>query len=68
MGRGDKKSKKGKLWRGSYGNNRLRTKIKLRVNGAPYHPSESDVVEGSVDAGDAKKKAPKKRVARKKAE
>jgi len=26
MGRGDKRSKKGKIWRGSYGNSRPKTK------------------------------------------
>ncbi|MCE2934682.1 MAG: 30S ribosomal protein THX [Flammeovirgaceae bacterium] len=31
MGRGDKKSKKGKRWRGSYGVSRNRNKIKTRL-------------------------------------
>lgn len=26
MGRGDKRSRKGKIWRGSYGNSRLKAK------------------------------------------
>ena len=30
MGKGDKKSKKGKRWRGSYGNSRKRSQIKAR--------------------------------------
>ena len=32
MGKGDKKSKKGKLWKGSYGNSRRKTTIKARVH------------------------------------
>jgi ribosomal small subunit protein bTHX len=31
MGRGDKKSKKGKIWRDSYGNSRNKKAIKLRL-------------------------------------
>lgn len=31
MGKGDKKSKKGKIWRGSYGRKRNRNKIRLRL-------------------------------------
>lgn len=31
MGRGDKKSRKGKIWKGSFGNSRLKKKIKERL-------------------------------------
>ena len=31
MGKGDKKSKKGKIWRGSYGKSRNKKTIKLRI-------------------------------------
>jgi len=31
MGRGDKKSKKGKIWKGSYGKSRNKKTIKLRI-------------------------------------
>ena len=31
MGKGDKKSKKGKRWHGSYGNSRNRKKIKAKL-------------------------------------
>ncbi|MGC4020632.1 MAG: 30S ribosomal protein THX [Cyclobacteriaceae bacterium] len=34
MGRGDKKSKKGKRWRGSFGVTRNKSKIKLRLKRA----------------------------------
>lgn len=33
MGRGDKKSKKGKIAKGSYGNTRNRKSIKKKING-----------------------------------
>ncbi|MBX7127635.1 MAG: 30S ribosomal protein THX [Cyclobacteriaceae bacterium] len=56
MGRGDKKSKKGKIWKGSYGVARNRTKIKARLKRA----SSKKV---AVAAGEAPKP---KRAARKK--
>lgn len=31
MGKGDKKSKKGKRWRGSFGNSRKKSEIKARI-------------------------------------
>jgi 30S ribosomal protein S31 len=34
MGRGDKKSKKGKIWKGSYGNSRSKAAIKARIKRA----------------------------------
>lgn len=53
MGRGDKKTKKGKIWKGSFGNSRKRKSSKVTS------------AKGSADAaGEAKpkvKKAPKKR-------
>lgn len=63
MGKGDKKTKKGKIWKGSYGNSRKR-KVK-----ASYVPS--DKVEKAdkpvVEAKPKAKKAPKKAAAKKKA-
>lgn len=55
MGRGDKKTKKGKIWKGSYGNSRKRA-----VNKAKHAP----VATAGDDAGEKKpkaKKAPKKK-------
>ncbi len=34
MGRGDKKTKKGKIWKGSFGNSRSRKAIKARMKRA----------------------------------
>lgn len=53
MGRGDKKSRRGKIWKGSYGNTRRR-----KLNKAGSAPVASG------EAGEAKpkeKKAPRKR-------
>ncbi|HAC24572.1 MAG TPA: 30S ribosomal protein THX [Cytophagales bacterium] len=59
MGRGDKKSKKGKRWRGSFGVSRNRNKIKTRLK-------RSATRKKSVEA--AGEPAKPKRAARKKAE
>jgi len=58
MGKGDKKSKKGKIALGSYGNSRNKKTIKARLKRVASTPKSSD--------GDAQKKA--KRTARKKSE
>jgi len=45
MGRGDKKSRKGKIWKGSFGNSRLKSKIKerlKRLNSAPKAKASTD--------------------------
>ncbi len=34
MGKGDKKSKKGKRWRGSFGNSRKKSEIKAKIKRA----------------------------------
>lgn len=60
MGKGDKKSKKGKIWKGSYGNSRRRTAIRARVK-----RQES----GKVTTSTTEAEAPKTRkTTRKKAE
>lgn len=63
MGKGDKKTKKGKIAIGSYGNSRNRKKIKARVN-------KSRVAAGAnrpaVEGAEAKPRV--KRVRKKKAE
>ena len=61
MGKGDKKSKKGKLWRGSFGISRSRKSIKARLKREAT--KKSDAVK-SVETKTAK---PRK-TARKKAE
>jgi len=58
MGKGDKKSKKGKAWRGSYGISRNRVKIKTRLKRL------ASVKKTSADTGSEKAKP--KRPARKK--
>lgn len=45
MGKGDKKSKKGKIWKGSYGVSRNKKAIKLRlkrVHSRPAAPAASE--------------------------
>ncbi len=60
MGKGDKKSKKGKLWRGSFGVSRNKNKIKTRMKRATTK---------KVSGAKAEAKAAKPRkTARKKAE
>jgi len=60
MGRGDKKSKKGKRWKGSYGVSRNKNSIKGRLKRA------SSKKAATASASDAAPKA--KRAAKKKAE
>ncbi|HEY5692039.1 MAG TPA: 30S ribosomal protein THX [Cyclobacteriaceae bacterium] len=68
MGKGDKKTKKGKIWKGSYGNSRKR---KMKATHVPSDKVDKvekvEKVEKPVVAAKPKaKKAPKK-VAKKKA-
>jgi len=56
MGKGDKKSKKGKRWKGSYGVSRNRKAIKARLKRT-----------ASAEAGVAEPAAKPRKVARKKA-
>lgn len=60
MGKGDKKSKKGKRWRKSYGNSRNKNAIKARVARAN--------TGGGAAAAESKAAKPKAKKARKKAE
>jgi ribosomal small subunit protein bTHX len=62
MGRGDKKSKKGKRWKGSYGVSRNKTSIKSRLKRA----SSKKVASASAPTAEAPAKA--KRTVKKKAE
>ena len=60
MGKGDKKSKKGKIWRNSYGNSRSKQAIKARLKRTASNKPTAAVLAGS----EAKPKA--KRVVKKK--
>ena len=64
MGKGDKKSKKGKRWMGSYGNSRKRTAIKARLKRSIR--LKPVLVTAAVEAVEVKPKA--KRTTKKKAE
>lgn len=60
MGKGDKKTKKGKIWRGSFGNSRPKAK------GPAFTPSTSEKVVSEaieVKPKPRKKAAPKKKAA-----
>ena len=66
MGKGDKKSKKGKLAQGSYGNSRKRTTIKARLR---RRLSPEKPVVAPVEAVEVVEVKPKvKRTVKKKAE
>lgn len=59
MGKGDKKSKKGKIWTGSYGNSRNKKAIKARIKRAG---------QGGVAAAETGDAAKPKKASRKKTE
>ena len=66
MGKGDKRSRKGKVWKGSYGNSRKRKKSKAafvpKVKKAATAPKgETEVAEKKAPA--KKAAAPKKKAA-----
>jgi 30S ribosomal protein S31 len=56
MGKGDKKSRRGKIWKGSYGNSRRRKANKKRVAVAKAAPQPEVVTEVVA----VKPKAPRK--------
>lgn len=62
MGKGDKKSKKGKIWRDSYGNSRRKKVIKAKLK---RNASKKAVPAAAVEETVAK---PKRTAAKKKAE
>jgi 30S ribosomal protein S31 len=66
MGKGDKKSKKGKLWQGSYGNSRKRSAIKSRLKRRLSPKPVVAAVEQPVEVVEVKPKV--KRTTKKKAE
>ena len=64
MGKGDKKSRKGKIWKGSYGNSRKRKANKTGAAPVAKVKVETEAAKPKPKA----KKAPKKKAAKKKAE
>ena len=64
MGRGDRKSKKGKVWNGSYGVNRNKKAIKARLKRvASKKPAASATVVAEKPKAVAAKRAPRKKEA-----
>ncbi len=59
MGRGDKKTKKGKISIGSFGNSRRRKSAKKKV----VATEKTEVIVGSVDVKPKVKRIPKKKEA-----
>ena len=62
MGKGDKKSKKGKIWRDSYGNSRRKRTIKARLKRVSSKKSET-AVAATVEAAPKPKRTAKKKEA-----
>lgn len=65
MGRGDKKSKKGKIWNGSYGVSRNKKAIKARLKRVNSKSAAVPVVAAAVVAEEKPKakRAPRKKEA-----
>lgn len=63
MGKGDKKTRKGKIWRGSYGVSRPKARGAANIAKAIAKPAVAEVAA----AEEKPKKAPAKKTARKKA-
>jgi ribosomal small subunit protein bTHX len=63
MGKGDKKTKKGKIWRDSYGNSRKKRAIKAKLK----RTASKKVAPASATASEATAK-PKRTAAKKKAD
>ncbi|HEU5291380.1 MAG TPA: 30S ribosomal protein THX [Cyclobacteriaceae bacterium] len=61
MGKGDKKSKKGKRWKGSYGVSRNKSSIKARLKRASSKKVSS--TSSSADAAPKAKRTSKKKEA-----
>ncbi len=60
MGKGDKKSKKGKIWRGSYGVSRNKRAIKARLKRLSTRPAAPSV---ATEEKPKAKRAPRKKEA-----
>lgn len=61
MGRGDRKSKKGKIWNGSYGVSRKRKSIKARLKRVTA--AKPEVVPVVIEEKPKAKRAPRKKEA-----
>ena len=61
MGRGDKKSKKGKVWKGTYGVSRNKKSIKARLKRGTVKPAAVVVEVAAVVEKPKVKRAPKKK-------
>lgn len=61
MGKGDKKSKKGKIWKGSYGNSRKRKVKTTYVPSDKVEKTDKPVVEAKPKAKKVAKKAARKK-------
>ncbi len=64
MGKGDKKTKKGKIWKGSYGNSRKRKVKTSYVASDATEKTEKAATEAKPKAKKAPKKAPAKKKAK----
>ena len=56
MGKGDKKSKKGKRWKGTFGNSRNKKQIKERIKRSASRKKSTAVEETKTKAKKAAKK------------
>ena len=63
MGRGDKKSKKGKIWNGSYGVSRSKKAIKARLKRVNSAKPAAAAVVVAVEEKPKVKRAPRKKEA-----
>jgi 30S ribosomal protein S31 len=60
MGKGDKKSKKGKIWRDSYGNSRKKRAIKAKLKRTTASKKEAPATTASEATAKPKRTAKKK--------
>jgi ribosomal small subunit protein bTHX len=63
MGRGDKKSKKGKIWKGTYGVSRNKKSIKARLKRGTIKPAAVVEVAAVVEKPKVKRTPKKKEAA-----
>jgi ribosomal small subunit protein bTHX len=60
MGKGDKKTKKGKIWRDSYGNSRKKRSIKAKLRRSASKKAAPSVAASETSAPKPKRTAKKK--------
>ena len=61
MGKGDKKSKKGKIWRDSYGNSRRKKALKAKLKRTASNKPVAAETASTEAAAKPKRTAPKKK-------